>query len=138
MQSPTRKTHTRNTHTGIDPRLCGTVVQLDEGLAVVRLATTQDMVVDDRGLVHGGFIFGLADHAAMLAVNDPLVVLGAAQTRFVKPVKRGETVTAVARIVANNGRKHTVGGTVSRGGVAVMLGTFTWFVLQTHVLGGVS
>jgi acyl-coenzyme A thioesterase PaaI-like protein len=48
------------------------------------------MAVDDRGLVHGGFVFGLADHAAMLAVNDPNVVLGAASTRFLKPVRVGE------------------------------------------------
>jgi acyl-coenzyme A thioesterase PaaI-like protein len=48
------------------------------------------MVVDAHGLVHGGFVFGLADYAAMLAVNDPNVVLGAAEARFLKPVRRGD------------------------------------------------
>jgi acyl-coenzyme A thioesterase PaaI-like protein len=44
------------------------------------------MAADQRGLVHGGFTFGLADYAAMVAVNDPNVVLGAAEVRFLAPV----------------------------------------------------
>ena len=73
-----------------DPRFCGTLVELGEGSARVALDAIDSMVVDAQGLVHGGFVFGLADYAAMLAVNDPNVVLGAAETRFLKPVRRGD------------------------------------------------
>ena len=123
-----------NTHLGIDPRLCGTVAQLEPGRAVVRLATTADMVADDRGLVHGGFVFGLADYAAMLAVNDPNVVLGAAQTRFLKPVRRGDLVTATATVRGARGKKRLVQVTCERGDDVVMSGEFTCFVLPQHVL----
>ena len=88
------------THLGIDAGLCGSPVRLTDGHAEVRLATVPAMAVDESGLVHGGFVFGLADHAAMLAVNDPNVVLGGANTRFLKPVRVGEVVVAVATVGA--------------------------------------
>ncbi len=66
------------THLAIDRRLCGEPLELREGFASVELTTTREMEADSSGLVHGGFVFGLADHAAMLAVNHPNVVLGQA------------------------------------------------------------
>ncbi len=125
-----------NTHLGIDRRLCGTPVHIADGFARVRMGTTADMTADDRGLVHGGFVFGLADYAAMLAVNDPNVVLGGADTRFLKPVARGDVVQAEARVVASRKRKRTVDVSVTRGDDVVMTGTFTCFVLGAHVLDG--
>ena len=89
------------THLSIDKQLCGQVVELGEGRAVVNLMLTPNMSADKRGLVHGGFIFGLADYAAMLAVNDPNVVLGAAETRFLKPCQVGETIEANAQVVGD-------------------------------------
>lgn len=127
-------THLAATHLAIDHALCGEPVRLEPGLAEVRLTTLPAMVVDDRGLVHGGFVFGLADHAAMLAVNDPNVVLGAASTRFLKPLRAGEVVLARARVGAESGRRRTVAVEVLRGDEPVMTGEFTCFVLERHVL----
>ena len=124
-----------NTHLGIDRRLSGTPVALSDGFARVRLATTAAMTADDRGLVHGGFIFGLADYAAMLAVNDPNVVLGAAETRFLAPVKVGDAVTAEAEVTDAKGRKRVLAVTARVGDREVFRGTFTAFVLDAHVLG---
>lgn len=96
------------------------------------------MVVDAQGLVHGGFIFGLADYAAMLAVNDPYVVLGSAQARFLKPVRRGDRVIARAETIETRGRKHEVHVEAVVGPEAVFEGTFTCIVLERHVLEGVG
>src|SRR5579883_2053010 len=74
--------HQPRTHLAIDARLVGHPVHLADGTALVRLETTKDMAADDRSLVHGGFVFGLADYAAMLAVNEPTVVLAAAHLTF--------------------------------------------------------
>jgi len=74
------------THLAIDPRLVGTPLEIAEGTAVVALVTVPEMAADERGLVHGGFVFGLADYAAMLAVNHPNVVLGGSEVRLLKPV----------------------------------------------------
>lgn len=123
------------THLGIDQALCGEVVVLEEGRATAALAASERMAVDDRGLVHGGFIFGLADYAAMLAVNDPNVVLGAAEVRFTAPVKVGDRVEAAACVTETKGKKRVVEVNAAVGEREVFAGTFTAFVLAEHVLG---
>lgn len=125
-----------NTHLGIDRGLCGHPVSLGAGEAVVRLQTVPAMVADAQGLVHGGFVFGAADYAAMLAVNDPNVVLGASECRFLAPVKVGEVVELRAAITGEKGRKRTVEVSAAVGEQAVFTGAFTCFVLDQHVLAG--
>lgn len=124
----------KNTHLGIDPALCGEPITLSQGHCVARLLTTPCMAADDRGLTHGGFVFGLADYAAMMAVNDPNVVLGAAETKFLKPVRVGETVDAHATVRETAGRKRLVDVRVLRDEEEVLTGVFTCFVLDKHVL----
>jgi uncharacterized protein (TIGR00369 family) len=126
------------THLAADPALCGRVVDLSEGSAQVVLDTSDEMVVDAQGLVHGGFLFGVADYAAMLAVNDPHVVLGGAQTRFLKPVRGGDRVIARARTITTKGRRHEVRVEACVGPEVVFEGTFTCIVLERHVLEGVG
>ena len=123
------------THLKINNALCGTITTLEERLCVVEMETTPNMGSDTQQLVHGGFVFGMADYAAMCAVNDPYVVLGAAETQFLKPVKVGDRLTARAVVMEVKGRKHQVPVTVSRGDDVVFKGTFTCFVLDSHVLG---
>ncbi len=75
------------THRRLDPRLCGAPVEVADGRADVALIPGPEMAADDSGLVHGGFVFGLADHAAMLAVNQPNVVLAGAEVLERLPVR---------------------------------------------------
>lgn len=124
------------THLGIDRRLCGEPVELAAGRATVSLTTTAEMTADARGLVHGGFLFGMADYAAMLAVNDPNVVLGAAETRFLAPLAVGETVVGTAQVTGGKGRKRVVEVQAVHGDTVVFTGSFTCFVLDGHVLDG--
>ncbi len=122
------------THQTIDTELCGTPVKLEDGISTIKFIATSRMAVDGTGLVHGGFIFGLADYAAMLAVNHPNVVLGSADVKFTKPVKTGEVVIAEAKVVSSEGKKHVVTVGVKREKDIVFQGEFTCFVLKTHVL----
>jgi acyl-coenzyme A thioesterase PaaI-like protein len=125
----------QRTHLSIHPTLVGAVVDVSLGSATVTLVGSDVMAADERGLVHGGFTFGLADYAAMVAVNDPFVVLGAAESKFLAPVRVGQTMTALATVSGEKGRKRTVDVVVSVDGVDVMTGVFTAFVLDAHVLG---
>ncbi len=122
------------THQTIDTDLCGKPVNLEVGKSTIEFMTTSRMAVDGTGLVHGGFIFGLADHAAMLAVNHPYVVLGSADVKFTKPVRIGEVVIAEAKVVSSKGKKHMVTAEVKNKNDIVFLGEFTCFVLEKHVL----
>lgn len=121
------------THLATNERLVGRVLELSDRKAKTALATTPEMAVDDRGLVHGGFVFGLADYAAMLAVNDPNVVLGGAEVRFLAPVSAGEEIIARADVTTADGTRRQVDVSASVEGETVFLGSFTCFVLATHV-----
>lgn len=124
------------THQAIDPALCGRPISVEQGHSRVSLSTTQNMAADDTGLVHGGFVFGLADYAAMIAVNHPNVVLGAAEVKFLKPVRTQQTLIAEARVEEVQGKKHwvAVSVTLQDDGESVFQGMFTCFVLEKHVL----
>lgn len=125
---------TPQTHQVLDPDLCGRLVSVARNRAVVEFHASQVMAADERGLVHGGFLFGLADHAAMLAVNVPTVVLGSADVRFMKPVVVGDSLLAEAQVKGSDGRKRTVEVVVRKGTEPVMSGTFTCLVPDKHVL----
>jgi uncharacterized protein (TIGR00369 family) len=122
------------THQSIDPTLCGHPQKVSQGRSRVELKTLDTMAADETGLVHGGFIFGLADYAAMIAVNHPNVVLGSADVKFLKPVSVGETVVAEARVEQIQGKKHRVAVSVENGGETLFRGVFVCFVLDRHVL----
>lgn len=122
------------THGRIDHALCGTPIFVEDGHSRVEMVTTSAMAADEKGLVHGGFIFGAADYAAMIAVNHPHVVLGASDVKFLKPVRVGETVTAKAWVQEVKGKKYWVSVCVLRGDEEIFQGMFTCFVLDKHVL----
>ena len=124
-----------NTHLAINQSLCGQLLSIDEGIATVKISTTSEMVADDHKLVHGGFIFGAADYAAMAAVNDPNVVLGSAEVKFLKPSKSGDSVILKAKVIEANGKRRRVDVEgVDETGTTVFSGIFTCFVLEKHVL----
>jgi len=117
--------------------LLGTPIEIIDGeKAVVKLVGIENMVVDDHGLVHGGFTFGLADYAAMLAVNDPNVVIVGANVSFVAPVQRGDVMIAEARIAEVRNKKRVVNVVINVRDKTVFRGELTCFVLEKHVLDG--
>jgi acyl-coenzyme A thioesterase PaaI-like protein len=122
------------THLAIDRGWCGTPVELREGSAEVELLTLPAMAADERGLVHGGFVFGLADYAAMLAVNEPLVVLSAAEVAFARPVRVGDRLRASAAVSGGDGKRRSVVCTVRGEEGEVLRGRFHCVVPSRHVL----
>lgn len=125
----------QKTHLLTSKELVGEPVKIEEDYAEVKLKTNEEMKVDEYGLVHGGFTFGLADYAAMLAVNEPTVVLGKAEVRFTKPVKVGDELLAKAKVVEDQGKKKVVFAEVfNQKGEKVLEGKFYCYVLEKHVL----
>jgi len=123
-----------NTHLNINTSLCGKVTKLQKNYAEVLLYTTQQMTTDSQGLVHGGFVFGATDYAAMSAVNDPLVVLGSSNSKFIAPVKVGDVVLCKATVVSEKGKKREVEVKAFIEDRLVFEGSFVTFVLDGHVL----
>ncbi len=125
---------TLNTHPLISPEWVGSLQRLAPGEATCTLTTRPEMAADDRGLVHGGFTFGLADYAAMAAVNDPNVVLGKAEVRFTAPSVVGDVLRATATGGLGAGSKRIVEVEVLGANGPVFKGTFTCYILDRHVL----
>ncbi len=124
----------QKTHLLASERYCGKVVEIEDGRAKVVLETTDDMRVDEKGLVHGGFTFSLADYSAMVAVNHPFVVLAKADVKFLKPVKVGDKLIAEAEVKKEEGKKKMVEVKVFRDTEVVFEGEFLCVVLDKHVL----
>jgi acyl-coenzyme A thioesterase PaaI-like protein len=123
------------THRKGHAELLGKPVFIEDGRkSVVELVTTEIMVVDEYGLIHGGFAFSLADYSAMLAVNDPFVVLGSAEIKFTAPVKLGDVMRSEAIVVKTDGRRWEIKVEVKVGEITVLKGLMVCHVLQRHVL----
>lgn len=121
------------THLAIDQALCGKPLFIEDGESRVVFTALPEMAADKADLVHGGFVFGLGDYAAMLAVNHPNVVLGSADVKFLSPVQVGDTLEARASVQKVDGKKQMVDVVISQRGKKVFTGRFTCFVLEAHV-----
>jgi acyl-coenzyme A thioesterase PaaI-like protein len=123
------------THTDVDPKYLGTPVLIeDDREAEVELMALGEMAVDGKGLIHGGFTFGLADYAAMLAVNHPNVVLGGAECNFLAPVRVGDLMKARAVVTRVKGGRRKVDVDICVDDRKVFSGIFDCHVLCRHVL----
>ncbi len=122
------------THERINQDLCGEVIKLEQGYVEIRLTTTPEMVADDVGLIHGGFIFSSADYAAMLAVNERNVVLVASECQFLSPVKFHDEINFVARVRHKEGRKRNVHVEAFVLDIKVFEGEFKTVITERHVL----
>jgi acyl-coenzyme A thioesterase PaaI-like protein len=126
------------THQRANRSILGTPVEIVDGKsAVVELITDNTMVVDGKGLIHGGFAYGLADYTAMLAVNHPNVVLGKSESRFIAPVRSGEKMRAYASIETVDGKKREVNVEIFVSENKIFKGRFTCYVLDEHVFDSV-
>ncbi len=122
------------THERINQDLCGEVIKLEQGYVELRLTTTSEMVADDMGLIHGGFIFSSADYAAMLAVNERNVVLVASDCQFLSPAKFHDEINFVARVRHKEGRKRNVHVEAFVLDIKVFEGEFKTVITERHVL----
>ena len=122
------------THQRINGYYSGEVVVMERGYVEVRLTTTPEMIADDEGLIHGGFIFSSADYTAMLAVNEKNVVLVASDCQFLSPVKFHDEVNFIAKVRHKEGRKRNVNVEGYVLDIKVFEGEFKTVVTDRHVL----
>jgi len=123
-----------NTHERVNHDLNGEITKLEVGRVEIKLETIAEMVADEAGLIHGGFIFSAADYAAMVAVNEKNVVLVASDCQFLSPVKYGDIVNFIAKVRHKEGRKRNVNVTAYVLDIKVFEGEFKTVVTERHVL----
>jgi acyl-CoA thioesterase len=81
------------------------LLQAGDGGAVVRMRITDDMV-NGHGVVHGGYVFMVADTAFACACNShgPVTLAAGADITFLRPTRPGEVLEARARELSTSGR----------------------------------
>jgi acyl-coenzyme A thioesterase PaaI-like protein len=126
------------THKKINQKISGIPLGVEKGESIVKLKTTEEMITDEQGLIHGGFIYSTADYAAMLAVNHPNVVLGKSSFKFIKPMTLNETLFAKAKVIESEAGKKIVKVQVKReeegSNDIIAEGEFICFIPKKHVL----
>lgn len=90
------------------------LTQLGPGSATVTMMVRPDMV-NGHDIGHGGYVFLVADTAFACACNTygPVTVAAGADITFVRPVKAGDLLTAVAAVRTRYGRSGIYDITVS-------------------------
>ena len=111
----------------------GTAFLLEKNHAKTRFFTTDDMVCDTEGLIHSGFIFMGANHAALLAINEEFCVSIGARINFFGPLKLGDVVEfdAQARFEESRKREVKVLGYVKD--IKIFEGIFQLVTLEEHI-----
>lgn len=122
------------THDMLSQNLCGVLEDLQDGYARVRLVTTEEMIVDKKGLVHSGFVFASANFAAVAAINKPNVVLAVSRCNFLAPLKVEDEVVFEAHAIHNTTRKRDVKVVGEMNHIKVFEGEFSVVILDKHVL----
>ena len=126
---------TLNTHLKLDNTINGKVIELSQDCAKIEQITKDFMVADEVGLVHGGFTFCAADFCAIAVVNDPNVVLAKSETKFLAPIKLGDTVTFEGKLLKKEDKKSTIEVVATVDEKSVFKGTFHTVTLEKHILG---
>jgi len=122
------------THERINADLNGEIMKMELGYVELRLTTIAEMVADDIGLIHGGFIFSSADYAAMLAVNEKNVVLVGSDCQFLSPVKFHDEVNIIAKVRHKEGRKRNIHVEAFVLDIKVFSGEFKTVITDKHIL----
>ena len=96
------------------------LVEAGDGAAVVRMRVTESMV-NGHGMVHGGYVFMVADTAFACACNSrgPVTVAAGADITFLQPTRAGGVLEARARERSTNGRNGVYDVTVLSDGDVV-------------------
>jgi acyl-coenzyme A thioesterase PaaI-like protein len=121
------------THDRIRSNLCGNIVTLEQGYSKITFQTTKEMVVDDMGLVHSGFIFGAADYAACVAVNESNVVIIGSRSKFLAPAKVNDLIEFEAKAKFEDSRKREIKVSGYINEIKVYEGVFQAVVLENHI-----
>lgn len=122
------------THKKINTRFSGKVEKLREAFAEVHLEIVPEMVADEQGLIHNGFLFSAASLAATSAVNERYGFAIGSIVNFLTPVRQDDVISFKAKSRQKLGRKRVVDVIGRIGDIKVFVGEFTVLIVDKHIL----
>lgn len=121
------------THKRINKVFCGKVIGMENNSSKVTLLTTNEMSVDELGLVHSGFVFSAADYAAAVAINALNTVIIGSKVSFLAPAKVGDSIEFEAKVKFEDLRKREIEVVGKINEIKVFQGTFYAVILEKHI-----
>ncbi|NLM98884.1 MAG: PaaI family thioesterase [Campylobacteraceae bacterium] len=121
------------THRSAKSGLLGGLISLEKGYSKVTFQTTNEMSIDELGLVHSGFIFASADYAAATAVNEENTVIIGSRVSFLAPAKVGDLIEFEAKAKFEDSRKREISVVGKINDIKIFDGLFHAVVLDKHI-----
>lgn len=111
----------------------GYITDLKENYAQTRFTASNDMTVDEEGLIFNSFIQIAANHAAILSINKEFLVTVGAKVNFLAPAKTGDIIDFEAKAFFSESKKREVKVIGMIDEIKVFEGTFYVVVLEEHI-----
>lgn len=121
-------------YTLINQNLVGSLKEVEQNRAIVSLTCTEDMVVDQKGLIHSGFLFSSANYAAIVAVNHPNALLAVSKANFLAPAVLNNVIEFRANALQTEAKKRIVEVTGFLGNEKIFEAEFAIVVMDKHIL----
>lgn len=128
------KKNALETCTAINTELCGVIVDLDENTAKLQLKITAELISDQEGLAHNGFIYSAAAYVAQAAINKKNTCVIGSKTSFYAPAKVGDELNFEANAKFDNSKKREVNVKAYIREICVFEGLFQIIVTDEHIL----
>ncbi|MGP1562097.1 MAG: PaaI family thioesterase [Helicobacteraceae bacterium] len=119
----------------INQSIVGFLEEIAPGEATVKLVCTDDMVADQKGLIHTGFMFNSANYAALLAINEPNAITIVSKANFLLPAVLDDEVIFKARAMQTESRKRVVRVDGFLRDNKIFEAEFSIVVMDRHILG---
>jgi acyl-coenzyme A thioesterase PaaI-like protein len=112
----------------------GDVVEYSDNFAKLSFTTTKDMVIDESGMIHPGYIVSVAIYAAACAANDQLALPVETLSKFITPLEKGKVIEFKATASHSSTRTRDVRVVGKMGDVVVYEGDIKLVVVDKHPL----
>ena len=114
--------------------LLGEIVEFGDNFVKTALLITTEMVVDDTGMAHSGFLASAAVYAAICAINDVDATPVECLSKFLCPIEKGKKIDFRAEGSHASTRTRDVSVVGKLGEVIVYEGDIKLVVLDKHPL----
>lgn len=118
----------------LNKKWTGMISSLTDNEAEISFKTTEEMAIDDNGLIHSSFIMGACEYAALIVINRKNLFVQSIEAEYLAPLEVGieYTINAIAKYQGE--KKKIVLVQAFNKDIKVFDGTFSLLELDQHIL----
>ncbi len=121
-------------HIKINSKFSGEVVELKEGYAKISLTVVNEMIGDEFGLAHSGFLSNSGSFCALAAVNSKNGLVVGSECKYLAPIEVGDVIEFEGLVNHQDSKKRDVRVIGKNMDIKVFEGRFFVVVMDRHIL----